>query len=220
MKVLVACEFSGRVRDAFLKRGHDAISCDLLPSESPGPHYQGDVKDILYSENFDLLIGHPPCTYLTCTGNKWNLPEYEERFPLRRENRKEAMAFFLELVNAPIPRIAIENPIGIMSTHYREPDQIIQPCEFGHNVRKSTCLWLKNLPLLKPTQIVSPELHQMKNGWKIAQWYIDTMNIRDLKKRSKARSRTFSGIAEAFADQWGSCQTYPIQSTLEYFQIS
>jgi hypothetical protein len=202
MKILIACEFSGRVRDAFLKRGHDAISCDLLPTESPGPHYQGDVRDIL-NDGWDLMIAHPECTYLTVTANKWHLPKYKERFPDREQKRKEAISFFLELANTDIPQICLENPVGIMSSRFRKPDQIIQPCMFGHPIRKTTCLWLKNLPQLIPTKIVSPELDKFPSGNCQSKWHTETGHIKDKKERSKTRSRTFMGIAEAMADQWG-----------------
>jgi hypothetical protein len=181
MRVLVACEFSGLVREAFRAKGHDAISCDLLDTEIPGPHYKGDVRDIL-NKNFDVLIGHPPCTHLAVSGARW--------FKEKEREQKEAISFFMEMINAPIPKIAVENPISIMSRLYRKPDQIIQPWMFGHGETKSTCLWLKNLPLLKPSDIVDgrdDRIHKMPPG----------------PDRWKERSRTYPGIAAAFAAQWG-----------------
>lgn len=181
MKVLVACEYSGRVRDAFLKKGHDAISCDLLPTEVPGPHYQGNIEDIL-NNDWDLMIAHPPCTHLSVSGARW--------FKDKQVEQQEALEFVRLLLNAPIPKIALENPISIISTKIRKPDQIIQPWQFGHGETKATCLWLKNLPLLTPTNIVEGRenrIHKMPES----------------KGRWKERSRTFQGIAEAMAEQWG-----------------
>lgn len=200
MNVLIACEFSGIVREAFRKRGHNAWSCDLLPSEIEGNHYQGNVIDML-ADNWDLMIAHPPCTYLSITGNKWFKPEYKDRFPDRERQREEAIEFFMELANADIPRIAIENPVGIMSTLWRKPDQIIQPFQFGHSEPKKTCLWLKNLPKLEPTSIVEPEYMISKSGKRLAKWYFQPSNT---PERKKMRERTFEGIAEAMAEQWSS----------------
>lgn len=205
MKVLVACEFSGAVRDAFIRGGHEAMSCDLLPNETPGPHYQGNVMDIL-NDGWDLMIAHPPCTYLTLTGNKWFKPEFAKRFPTRQKDREDAIQFFMALVNAPIPKIAIENPIGIMSSRYCKPSQIIQPWQYGHETTKATCLWLKGLPNLVPTNIVSKgEVVISKSGNRMSRWYYETSKL-PLKGgiRAKARSVTFQGIADAMADQWGS----------------
>ena len=204
MKVLVACEFSGTVRDAFIRGGHDAMSCDLLPTDVPGPHYRGDVMDVI-GAGWDLMIAFPPCTYLTLTGNKWFKPEFAKRFPTRRQNRKDAIDFFMQLVNLPISRIAIENPIGVMSSNYRTPDQIIQPWQFGYPTTKATCLWLKGLPLLQPTNIVSKgEVVISKSGNRMSKWYYETSKL-TLKNgvRAKARSVTFEGIANAMAEQWG-----------------
>jgi hypothetical protein len=203
MKVLVACEFSGTVRDAFIKRGHFAVSCDLLPSESDlGMHYQGNVFEII-NAGWDLMIAHPPCTYLTLAGNKWFKPEYKDRFPTREWDRQEAIEFFIKLANVPIEKIAIENPIGVMSTHFRKPNQVIQPYQFGHPVRKSTCLWLKGLPKLQPTNIVDYELDVFPSGNTQSKWHTETGHIKDRHERSKARSKTFQGIADAMAEQWG-----------------
>lgn len=181
LKVLIACEFSGTVRDAFLKRGHDALSCDLLPSETPGPHYQGDVRDIL-NNGFDLMIAHPPCTHLAVSGARW--------FALKRKEQEAALDFVRLLMAAPIPRFALENPISIISSKIRKPDQIIQPWQFGHGETKATCLWLKGLPLLKPTAIVSGRVGRVH--------YLPPS-----PERWRERSRTYQGIADAMAEQWG-----------------
>lgn len=181
MRVLVACEFSGIVRDAFRARGHDAWSCDLLDTEAPGPHYKWDVRDII-GPDWDLLIGFPPCTYLTRSGGRY----WAERWP----QQEHALMFVETLLDAPIERIAIENPIGIISTAIRKPDQIIQPWQHGHGETKSTCLWLKKLPLLQPSKIV--EGRDTRVG-----------SMPDRKNRWKDRSRTLPGVADAMADQWG-----------------
>ena len=183
MRVLVACEYSGRVRDAFIAKGHDAISCDLLPTDSIGPHYQGDVFDII-NDGFDLMIAHPPCTHLAVSGAR--------HFARKRESgeQQEAIDFFMRLANAQIEKIAIENPICIMSSIWRKPDQIIQPWQFGHGETKATCLWLKGLPKLQPTNIVSgrdDRIHKMPPS----------------PTRWKERSRTYQGVADAMAAQWG-----------------
>ena len=179
-RVLVACEFSGIVRDAFIARGHNAISCDLLPTEKPGPHYQGDVFDIIV-HGWDIMIAFPPCTHLAASGARW--------FKNKQKEQKEALDFVRSLMDAPVPKIAIENPIGIISSHIRKPDQIIQPWMFGHGEIKATCLWLKGLPKLQPTQMVDgrlPRVHRESPG----------------KDRWKNRSRTLPGIALAMASQW------------------
>lgn len=181
MRVLIACEFSGIVRDAFAARGHDAWSCDLLPTEQSGQHIQGDVLEVL-DDGWDLMIAHPPCTHLAVSGARW--------FKDKQEEQAEAIAFFMALVAAPIERIAVENPISIMSTRYRKPDQVIQPWQFGHGETKATCLWLKGLPLLMPTDIVDGRehrIHRMPPG----------------PNRARERSRTYQGIADAMAEQWG-----------------
>jgi len=191
MKILIACEFSGTVRDAFIKRGHDAWSCDLLPTEVEGPHIQGDVLNIL-NDGWDLMIAHPPCTHLATSGARW--------FKNKEKEQKEALEFVSLLLNAPINKIALENPISIISSRIRKPDQIVQPWMFGHPEQKSTCLWLKNLPLLKPTNIVEKgEMHITKSGKKLPKWY----NIPPREDRWKMRSKTFEGIAAAMAEQWG-----------------
>lgn len=181
MRVLVACEFSGVVRNAFIAKGHDSVSCDLLDTESPGPHYNGDVLDIV-GNGWDLMIAFPPCTHLAVSGARW--------FKDKRTEQISAVAFFFALVNAPIPRIAVENPVGIMSTCYRKPDQIIQPWQFGHGETKATCLWLRGLPLLMPTNIVSGREHRVHN-------------MSPGPDRWRERSRTYQGIANAMAEQWG-----------------
>jgi site-specific DNA-cytosine methylase len=182
MKVLVACEYSGVVRDAFIARGADAMSCDLLPTESPGPHYQGDVRDVV-DYPWDLMIAHPPCTHLSVSGAR----HFKEK---RIDGRQQSAAsFFMWLVKRDIPMIAVENPICIMSRLYRKPDQIIQPWQFGHGETKATALWLKGLPKLTPTNVVEgreARIHRMPPS----------------ADRWKARSKTFQGIAEAMANQW------------------
>lgn len=186
MKILIACEYSGVVRDAFLVNGHDVLSCDLLPTESRGPHHQGDVRT-LFKEKWDMMIAFPPCTHLAVSGARW--------FKDKQKEQKEAIEFFMAMVNAPIERIAIENPIGIMSTKYRKPDQIIQPWQFGEDASKATCLWLKNLPLLIPTNIILKERY--KNQTPSGQ-----NNLPPSHDRWKKRSKTYLGIADAMADQW------------------
>jgi len=193
MKVLVACEYSGRVRDAFIQKGHDAWSCDLLPTEQEGNHYQCDVRDIL-SNGWDLMIAHPPCTYLASSGARWWRNKQQEQL--------DALMFVLYLSGADIPKIAIENPVGKISTHFRKPDQIIQPYQFGHPTTKTTCLWLKNLPKLIPTHIVEPEFKYHKNGKRSPHWHFDSLHLQK-EERRKIRSLTFLGIAQAMAEQWG-----------------
>jgi site-specific DNA-cytosine methylase len=191
MRVLVACEFSGIVRDAFRRRGHDAWSCDLMPTESPnelGFHYECDVRDIIHHDElnqcapWDLIIAHPPCTHLAVSGARW--------FKDKQQEQREALDFVRVLMDAPAPRICIENPISVISSKIRKPDQIVQPWQFGHGETKSTCLWLKNLPKLKPTNIVDgreARIHKMPPS----------------PDRWKERSKTYQGIADAMAEQWG-----------------
>lgn len=186
MRVLVACEYSGRVRDAFIRHGHDAMSCDLLPTEVSGPHYMGDVFDVI-GDGWDLMVAHPPCTHLAVSGAR----HFAEKAADGRQ--QEALGFVRRLLDAPIPRIALENPISIISSRIRKPDQVIQPWQFGHGETKATCLWLKNLPPLRPTNIVpgrEARVHRMPPG----------------PDRWKERSRTFSGIAEAMAQQWSNIE--------------
>ena len=183
MRVLIACEYSGTVRDAFLAAGHQALSCDLLPTETPGPHYQGDVRDIL-EDDWDLMIAHPPCTHLSVSGAR--------HFAAKKASgvQDEALEFVRVLLNAPIARIALENPVSIISSRIRKPNQIIQPWQFGHGETKATCLWLKRLPPLTPTNVVDgreARVHRMAPG----------------PNRWKERSRTYAGIAAAMAAQWG-----------------
>lgn len=181
MRVLVACEYSGAVRDAFRALGHDAMSCDLLESETTGPHYVGDVRDIL-GEGWDLMIAHPPCTHLAVSGARW--------FKDKVQEQAESLEFVRTLMAAPIPRIAIENPVSVISSRIRKPDQIIQPWQFGHGETKATCLWLQNLPKLVPTNIVEGREQRI---WKLP----------PSADRWKLRSATYKGIAEAMALQWG-----------------
>lgn len=182
MRVLVGCEFSGIVRDAFLRRGHDAVSCDLLPTEQPGPHLIGDVRHVL-NRGWDLAIFHPPCTHLAVSGSRWWKDKIQEQI--------EAIQFVRDLLDAPIPRIALENPVSILSTKVRKPDQIVQPWWFGHPETKATCFWLKGLPPLKQTHVRfsrgAPRIHYAKQG----------------PDRWKERSRTYTGMADAMAAQWG-----------------
>jgi site-specific DNA-cytosine methylase len=201
MKVLIACEFSGIVREAFKKRGHDAWSCDLLDTEIPGQHIKGDVLEIL-DNGWDLMIAHPPCTYLTVARNKYYNEKYQNRFPNQYKDRIKAIEFFMAFADTNIEKFCVENPIGIMSKIYRKPDQIIQPYQFGDRERKSTCLWLKNLPLLKPTNIVKPDIIMHKSGRTDSRLHYETLKL-SKEEREKARSRTFQGIADAMASQWG-----------------
>jgi hypothetical protein len=184
VKVLVACEYSGTVRDEFIKLGHDAMSCDLLDAESPGPHYKGDVRDVIHFP-WDIIIAHPPCTHLSVSGAR--------HFQAKKLQglQQAAISFFMMLAKADCPRIAIENPVSVISSFWRKPDQIIQPWQFGHGETKATCLWLKGLPRLEPTNIVEgreQRIHKLPPS----------------ADRWKIRSTTFKGIAEAMATQWGS----------------
>ncbi len=188
MKVLVACEYSGAVRDAFRAKGHDAMSCDLLPTDVPGPHYQGDMFDLELS-TFDLLIAFPPCTHLAVSGARW--------FPAKRADGRQqaALAFVQRIMDAPVPRIAIENPVSIISSQIRKPDQTFQPWEHGHGEVKRTCLWLKGLPLLKPSNVVKGREARVHK-------------LPPTADRWKLRSQTFAGVADAMADQWGETAGY------------
>ena len=210
MKVLIACEYSGAVRDAFIKQGHDAMSCDLLPTDVDGPHYQGSVTDIL-NDGWDLMIAHPPCTYLAVSGNRWLYNKDGSKNEERWDNRREALDFVRLLMNAPIERIAVENPVSVISSEIRKPDQIIQPWQFGDEAQKTTCLWLKNLPNLKPTEIVEKgefkEWICKKTGKKKKQalWFYKALqDAKTPAERSTLRSKTFKGIAKAMATQWTS----------------
>lgn len=183
MKVLIACEYSGKVRDAFIALGHEAMSCDLLPTDAPGPHYQGDVFDVI-DYPWDLMIAHPPCTDLSVSGAR----HFEAK---RLDGRQQAsVSFFMRLAKADIPMIAIENPVCIMSSLWRKPDQIIQPWQFGHGETKATCLWLKGLPLLQPTSVVEGRADRIHK-------------LPPTPDRWKIRSETYQGIADAMAQQWG-----------------
>lgn len=191
-KVLVGCEESGVVRDAFIALGHEAMSCDLLPTSRPGPHYRGDVFDII-SDGWDLAIFHPPCTHLAVSGARW--------FKEKKQEQEEALDFVKRLLEADIPRIALENPVSVISSRIRKPDQIVQPWMFGDPYTKTTCLWLKNLPLLVPTDVVDRgERHVTKGGRSLPKWY----NLPPSENRAKIRSTTFPGFARAVAEQWGS----------------
>lgn len=195
MRVLVACEYSGRVRDAFLAAGHDAMSCDLLPTDSPGPHYQGDVRDVL-GDGWDLMVAHPPCTYLAVAGMHWT------RRGLRDpELTDDALSFVRMLLDAPIARIALENPISVISSCIRKPDQIVQPWQFGHDASKATCMWLKGLPKLVATSVVEPRIVNGRPRWG-NQTDSGQNRLPPSKDRWKIRSETYSGIAKAMADQW------------------
>ena len=196
MRVLVACEYSGRVRDAFIAAGHDAMSCDLLPTDTPGPHYQGDVINII-GRDWDLMIAHPPCTYLSVSGMHWT------RRGLRDPQLTEdALSFVRFLMDAPIPRIVIENPVSVISSRIRKPDQIIQPWMFGHDASKKTCLWLKNLPPLRSTQTIEPRIVNGRKRWG-NQTASGQNRLPPTADRWKIRSETYSGIAQAMAQQWG-----------------
>jgi len=186
VKILVACEFSGTVRDAFSSKGHYAMSCDFLDTEREGNHYKGDVMDVLY-DGWDMMIAFPPCTYLAVSGARW--------FKDRQEEQEQALDFIRTLLSAPIEKIALENPVGVISTKIRKPDQIIQPWEFGHDASKRTCLWLKNLPPLEPTNIVIKDRYanQTPSGQN---------KLGPSEDRSKIRSITYQGIADAMAEQW------------------
>ena len=182
MKVLIACEYSGRVRDAFTRQGHDVTSCDMLPTDVPGKHYQGDVTNIL-DQGWDMMVAFPPCTHLAVSGARW----FKEK---RADGRQQAALGFVQLLmDANIDKIAIENPVSIISSHIRKPDQTIQPWQYGHGETKRTCLWLKNLPLLTPTAIVEGREQRV---WKLP----------PSEDRWKLRSQTYQGIADAMADQW------------------
>jgi len=211
LNVLIACECSGTVRNAFRALGHEAWSCDLLPSEDMTYHIEGDCLKAIAAgrptdgQPWDLLIAHPPCIYLTVTANKWLKDQPPRKSGAlvgaeRRAAQQDAAKFFMAIAESNVPRIAIENPVGYMSTYWRKPDQIIQPFQFGHPEPKKTCLWLKNLPKLVPTKIVEPEYSVTRSGKRIPTWYHSPSPSPD---RQKKRSVTFQGIAGAMADQWG-----------------
>ena len=203
MRVLVACEFSGTVRDAFIRGGHEVMSCDLEPTDMPGPHYQGDMFDII-NDGWDMMIAFPPCTHLAVSGAK--------HFAIKRADgrQQQGIDFFLKVINSNISKIAVENPVGIMSSIYGKPNQIIQPWQFGHEAQKTTCLWIKNLPLLQHTKIVEKgSFYVSKTGKKMPSWSHDAVDQNGKKlgyntlEIKKIRNKTFQGIADAMADQWG-----------------
>lgn len=197
MRVLVACEYSGEVRDAFLRRGHDAMSCDLLPTDVQGPHYEGDVRDVI-EDGWDLMIAHPPCTYLSVSGMHWTTRGLRDP-----QLTEDALEFVKYLLDAPVPRIAVENPVSIISSRVSKPDQIIQPWQFGHDASKKTCLWLKGLPHLVPTDMVDPRIVEGgKKRWG-NQCDSGQNKLGPKEDRWKERSKTYRGIAEAMAEQWG-----------------
>lgn len=202
MKVLVACEYSGTVRDAFIKRGHEAMSCDILETRQPGPHHLGDVREIL-NQDWDMMIAFPPCTDLAVSGAR----HFAAKIADGRQQR--ALDFVKLLLEAPIPKICLENPVGIISTHIRKPDQIIQPWMFGHEAQKTTCLWLKNLPPLKATKIVGKgEFTVFKSGKRHPKWYAEIPSTGKPENALK-RGKTFQGIADAMAEQWGNIHENP-----------
>ena len=203
MKVLVACEESQAVCKEFRKLGHEAYSCDIVPCSGGHPewHLQQDVLPLL-KEKWDMIIAFPPCTYLTVTGNRWfNIDRYGEKAIQRHKDRKEAIDFFMAIANADCDKIAIENPVGIMSSQWRKPDQYIEPYMFGDPEKKKTGIWLKGLPLLKPTNIVEPVIIHCKSGANEPRWHMETMHL-PKEERSRVRSQTFIGIAKAMASQW------------------
>lgn len=236
LNVLVACEESQRVCTEFRRLGHNAFSCDILKCSGGHPewHFNQDVLEVIKNKggkletgkeyfiegNWDLMVAHPPCTYLAVSGAKWfyhpddkNLPIEQRRphpnFPNRAQDREKAAKFFMELANADIEHIAIENPVGVMNTRFRKPDQIVQPYFFGDAASKTTCLWLKNLPLLKPTNIVDKgEYIKFKSGKKIPKWYSDGLTkTKSAEERRIWRSKTFPGFAKAIAEQWSEVLT-------------
>ena len=205
MKVLVACEESQAVCKEFRKLGHEAYSCDIVPCSGGHPewHLQQDVIPLL-KEKWDMIIAFPPCTYLTVTGNRWfNIDRYGEKAIQRHKERKDAIDFFMAFANADCEKIAIENPVGIMSSEWRKPNQIINPWQFGDAFEKKTCLWLKGLPKLKPTNIVEiPPRKRFDSGKSMPSWYAEAWHL-PKEERAKLRSKTFPGIAQAMAEQWG-----------------
>ena len=234
LKVLIACEESQRVCTAFRELGHEAYSADIQEPSGGHPewHYMGDVLNILnggfmatmdgtlrYIRNWDLIIAHPPCTYLTVTGNRWfNEERYGDKAKERKKEREAAAAFFMEFVNSDCEHIAIENPVGYMSTHFRAADQCIQPYMFGDEFEKKTCLWLKGLPKLKPTNIVEPPPRvKFDSGKSMPAWYAEAWHLPE-KERAKLRSQTFKGIAQAMAQQWSDYLTGKTDKQLSFFE--
>lgn len=208
IKILIACEESQVVTKAFREKGFEAYSCDLLPTSGNHPewHIKDDVIKVINRESWDCIIAHPPCTYLSVTGNKWMKPEFKYRFPNREQQRKDAIDFFMGLANADCEYIAIENPVSIMSTIWRKPDQYVHPYYFGDPHSKKTGLWLKGLPLLKPTNMVEPKMYVYQSGKKAGRtdpmWHMETLKLSP-EERSIARSKTFPGFGAAMASQWG-----------------
>ena len=212
MRILVACESSGAVREAFRKQGHDAWSADLLPADDASPyHHQGDVTAIL-NEGWDMMIAHPPCTYLSVSGMHWTTRGLRDR-----KLTDDALDFVRLLMNAPIHRIAVENPVSIISSHIRKPDQTIQPWWFGHDASKRTCLWLKNLPILKPTNIVRGRMVTMPSGKMVQRWNNQCDSgqnkLPPSADRWKERSKTYQGIANAMAQQWGTHEAQRMEAS-------
>lgn len=214
MKVLIACEESQTITKTFREKGIEAYSCDILEcsGEHPEWHIKDDVRNAIRYVNWDMMIAHPPCTFLSVSGARWfyhpddsHLPTEDRRphpkFPHRKRKQQEAISFVKGLYNSDIPRICIENPVGVLSTQWQKPDQIIQPFEFGEPHAKKTCLWLKNLPQLEPTEIVEPEYVVHKNGKRTPKWYFDALSLPP-DERAKVRSKTFQGIADAMVNQW------------------
>lgn len=203
LDIIIGCEESQTICKALRRRGHNAFSCDLLPCSGGHPewHFQGDIFDVIKYRRWDLGIFHPECTRLTVAANKYYGDKYRHRFPNIHREREEAVRFFLALTEFDLPHWAIENPIGIMSKLYRKPDQIIQPYQFGDRERKSTCLWVKDLPALQPTDVVSPDLIYHESGRTDSRLHFSTLKL-PKEERRKARSVTFQGIADAIADQW------------------
>lgn len=217
LRILIACEESQATTKEFRRLGHEAFSCDILPCSGGHPewHLQCDVLEIL-NDGWDLMVAHPPCTYLASSGVQWlshpedkHLPFEDRRpnpkYPNRKQNMLDSIEFVKTLYNAPIERIAIENPVGLLSTRWRKPDQIVQPYMFGDEATKTTCLWLKNLPLLVPTKLVGKgEKTVYKSGKSHPKWYADILSVAKTKEeRQTLRGKTFPGMAAAFADQWG-----------------
>jgi site-specific DNA-cytosine methylase len=205
MRVLLACEESQAVTKEFRKLGHEAYSCDILPCSGGHPewHLQQDVTELL-RQKWDMIIAFPPCTYLTVTGNRWfNIKKYGDKAVQRHKDRQEAIDFFMLFANADCDKIIIENPVGVMSSEWRKPSQIIQPYQFGDAFEKKTCLWIKGVDNLRPTNIVTPPPRtKFKSGKTMASWYSDAIKL-PKEERSKLRSKTFPGIAKAMAEQWG-----------------
>lgn len=219
MKILVACEESQRVTKELRMLGHDAYSCDIEPCSGGHEewHILGDAIPLLNGNckfstmdgeehevigRWDMIIAFPPCTYLTVTGNRWfDIEKYGDRARQRYKDREDAVEFFMKFAQADCDKIAIENPVGVMSTRYRKPDCIIQPYEFGHTERKTTCLWLQGLPKLQPTEIVEPKIVKCKSGAIESNWHMETLPLKP-KERSKLRSKTYQGVAKAMAEQW------------------